>query len=1214
MLPPNCNNKCSISIFNVNINKRAGQAEKTVDFKDQQSTWEYRMNEQPDPTFGNADTSDVPADFFERPVRIAEFEWTIGSTLFETLNPWELYFEEPRVANKMAHFRNLRCSLRLKFVLNGNPFYFGRVIAAVQPLPFLDNITKFEVGTRADFVQASQRPHVYLNPTTCEGGELVLPFFFYKNTLDITRAEWRDMGAVTVASMNPLRHANNAAEPVTISVFAMAESVNVSTPTSVVFPGILPQSEEVPVGTHSSEEICWCYRCVRAFITALLSDNTCPPTLQSAEIDNDSFVNWVQASQSRADIEMVHTHNGGLIPDEIVSMEPQSGEEPTGGDEYGMVSAPAHQVANLAGDLSNAPIIGPYARATQLIASGVARMAQLFGFSRPRVVEEPCSYLPRHAGHLAVTNVPDNIASLAVDAKKEVTIDGRVVGLDGMDEMALVPIACRESYLTTFDWSITDNPNDPLYSQRITPLMFDIDGDNYHLTPSAWTQIPFQYWKGSVEIRFKIVCSEYHRGRIRIVWDPVYFSSDYSDVYNVNYTEIIDISETRDFSVRIGWGQQTSYLPCGLVRDLTDLISPRALYTDANLNCNGAISVLVVNQLTTPASTEPIEINVYTKMCEDYEVAVPECVNLVDLQINDVPADFAGTGPIGSVPNLPEVPPPPPPTPPPPDTEFPFSELSHKIWFSAPDTSLLRIGGSSTIAENFESGSNYGAVLEFNPTFPGLPYTASVTLPANYNGIIPVTVDLDAVFFSPAYNLGSAVNLEFLAGDATTVLATLNSTIGAIRSGDPVSFNLFFDGNKALLHIRDIDAGSGVNHNDARIKIRRLEYPWPANWTARDFVTSDMTDWGFAQDGVPLLPTNTDAGGRPYILVTGDGGFTSTVTDNIASGHMQFIMDLDDPVADAGKKVRINAQDLYFREPDSTSERDIGHYNGFVAGPVGSPITGGVGFNYDGAPPFPVRLYGFMIVTEDSLVPEAGEEMIQDSEADEANAPIKSETEMYMAPISDSGQINSVHFGERITSWRQMLKRYNDVLRFTGINNTNIVMNDAEIDDPNFADFYPGFSVNPEMPLMRWVRSGYLARRGSIRYKALISAPNNLLKTASMSRVCQLDKVIGAEDNVLDENMPRISHAGSTFANVSETGVVDAEVPFYTNLRFQPSRIFQDYAEWTDRGKEYTWFQLNVLSDSGANLIDITQSASEDLSFHFFLSAPIINLKELPPP
>lgn len=1208
-------------MFHVSINKKAGQAEKTVDFKDQQAAWEYRMNQNPDMTFGNADTSDTPQDFFERPVKIAEYEWNIGSTLFEQLQPWKEYFEEPRVANKMAHFRNLRCNLRLKFVLNGNPFYFGRVICSAQPLPHLDNITKFDVGVNGDFVQASQRPHVYLNPTTCEGGELVLPFFFYKNTLDITRAEWRDMGIVQVASLNPLQHANDASEPISISVFAMAENVDVSTPTSVLYTGLQPQSAETPI--ESEGDHCPLVDCCRRLLAVIGRGN---PNHPPSVVSQDSS--------------LIITHE----KEPLSKFEPQSGETPAGGDEYGVVSAPAHQIANLAGDLSNAPIIGPYARATQMIASGVARMAQLFGFSRPRVVEEPCSYLPRHAGHLATTNVPDNIASLAVDAKKEVTVDGRVVGLNGMDEMALVPLACRESYLTTFNWSITDNPNQPLYSQRITPLSFNKEGPNYHLTPSAWTVLPFAYWKGSMEVRFKVVCSEYHRGRIRIVWDPLFFADAYAGIYNTNYTEVIDITETRDFSVRIGWGQQTSYLPVEDIEDLDDLLSPRDLYTTSKPQCNGALSVLVVNQLTTPASAAPIQINVYTKMCDDYEVAVPDCLNLVKLNITEFQPAFdeqnpdlgGGGGPGGPGPQpqapqnpdaLPDIPPGPAPKQTPEPTFFPYD--SERIWYTGNDQNPVRTGGTACIPGNHGGDLSYGCVLQFNPTDPDLPYSAHVRLPTLDTlipgGEAPVTLLMDVFYFTPPYGLNEPVNLEIWNALGTTKFADFTSTYGNIRNGsnNSITFTAPFAPGGTQFRIVDVDSATNTDHDRARLSIKKAIFPWPPDWRNVANVTTDYNDWYVLDDATSaiLLPDKI-AEGKPYVEATTPFTLYGNPLNTLPTSDFTILMDLDNP-ADAGTVLVINGSDpIVTRNPDTPGpKRDIMQYSETVDGSIGLPPV----FNISSTGAnITVRVYGFMHITDQPplppllpqssetpmefpFVPQSGEDRIEDD--DEANAPLQMATDMFIAPTCDSGQINSVHFGERITSWRQMLKRYNDVIRVESANNTQLILNDVEIDDPDIGVILPGFTANPEIPLMRWVRSGYLAKRGSIRYKVLVHARSNQIKSALMSRVCATDKVTTNLDNLPNSDMFRVSHIGSNFANISETGVVDAEVPWYSNLRFHPSRVFQDYVEDYDRGREFSWFRVDIFSNDGVNLIDVSQAGAEDLSFYFFLSAPIVTVK-----
>jgi hypothetical protein len=122
--------------------------------------------------------SDATLDeYFSRPLRIASIDWGVGGTLFQSLNPWQLYFENARVINRIANYKLLRAKLHLKFTINGNAFHYGRIIASYNPLPADDSMTVNRTFVDADIVAASQRPHVYLDPTNSQGGEMKLPFF-----------------------------------------------------------------------------------------------------------------------------------------------------------------------------------------------------------------------------------------------------------------------------------------------------------------------------------------------------------------------------------------------------------------------------------------------------------------------------------------------------------------------------------------------------------------------------------------------------------------------------------------------------------------------------------------------------------------------------------------------------------------------------------------------------------------------------------------------------------------------------------------------------------------------------------------------------------------------------------------------------------------------------------------------------------------------------
>jgi hypothetical protein len=223
------------NVFNVHINEGTKESSnENVHFIDQNPAWEYTVDSQPDPSYGTADMNDAElGDFFKRPLKIASYDWaTTNGAFFQRFNPWELYFENARVANRINNFNNLRAKLRMKIVINGNGFHYGRVIASYKPLHTIDQFSVDRAFFNEDVVGASQRPHIYLDPTTSLGGELLLPFFWYRNALSIPRAEWSEMGEIEMKAIQQLKHANGATDSVRITVFAWTEDLTLSTPTN----------------------------------------------------------------------------------------------------------------------------------------------------------------------------------------------------------------------------------------------------------------------------------------------------------------------------------------------------------------------------------------------------------------------------------------------------------------------------------------------------------------------------------------------------------------------------------------------------------------------------------------------------------------------------------------------------------------------------------------------------------------------------------------------------------------------------------------------------------------------------------------------------------------------------------------------------------------------------------------------------------------------
>jgi hypothetical protein len=530
--------------------------EQTVRFDDVAPNTTYEVVGGMDPTANMQDSrNDDLQEFFGRPVKILTIQLPLNLKYATRFNPWQLFFQNPRVINRVANYHLLKCKLRVKFLINGNPFYYGRYMASYLPLAeedAYDDLLAFTGSNTNELMLRSQRPRIFIDPTMSQGGEFVLPFFYDGNNMVVSEVSnnWNRMGQIILESMVDLRHANGGTDDITMSVMVHAEDVVLSVPTSVDPDGLSPQSE--------GEDVL---------------------QLQADEAD-------------------VVSPNAGVI------------------------SRPASAVATWAARGATwVPAIAPYAMATSYVADAVSGIARIFGWSRPKVSTDVAQAVaPIFGGNLCNTDVAENVVSLGLDSKNEVTIDPRVTGLGHTDEMTVSHIVGHESLIARFPWALTDGPETSLGQIRVDPFIVGSNPANVFMSSCAYAALPFHYWTGSLTYRIQVVCSAYHKGRLRIVYDPNYLQHS---EYNVNYMRIVDISEVRDFTVTIPMCQKTQYRLRG------DITSEMIAGKGINLNpatwmSNGVLGIYVVNSLTAPAATSPdIRILVSLKGEPDLQFANP---------------------------------------------------------------------------------------------------------------------------------------------------------------------------------------------------------------------------------------------------------------------------------------------------------------------------------------------------------------------------------------------------------------------------------------------------------------------------------------------------------------------------------------------------------------------------------------------------------------
>lgn len=515
-----------------------------LSFTDENAGFEETIDTSFDDTYlSTISSSENLSDFFRRPIKIATYEWSPAAEFSRSLNVWSQYFENKRVINRLANFNLLQATMCVKILVNGNPFYFGRLMAYYNPLIVYDEFEPVTGAASTIFknVLRSQRPHIFIDPTESQAGCMTLPFYYPYNALSIPNADWGNMGTLSFSELSALKHANGATDPIQISVYAWCKDIHLSVPTS-----------DQPV------------------LTA------------------------------------------------------QSGTA----DEYGegIVSAPAAAVAAAAGLMTKVPVIGPYARATEMAAKGVGAAAKAFGYSKPADITPISGFQQAHYGHLSTTSGPDLAQKFTYDPKSEVTIDPTVTGLTSTDEMSLKYLCEKESYLTSVLWGSADVANVRLAEVQVTPALFNrySPTGGLFMTSMCHATIPFKYWRGNIKFRLQIVASKFHKGRLLVSWDPSYFKSEEE---NIQYSKIIDISEDRDVTFEIGWGQPEAYKILDNPASTIPFRLRASPYTSYQPGTNGILSIRVLNPLavTTDASlNNDIDINIFASAGEGFEVMDPE--------------------------------------------------------------------------------------------------------------------------------------------------------------------------------------------------------------------------------------------------------------------------------------------------------------------------------------------------------------------------------------------------------------------------------------------------------------------------------------------------------------------------------------------------------------------------------------------------------------
>ncbi len=301
-------------------------------------------------------------------------------------------------------------------------------------------------------------------------------------------------------------------------------------------------------------------------------------------------------------------------------------------DEYdGVISKPASAIADVASKLDQIPYIGKFARATKIGASAIAEVASMFGFTNVPNISDVNGFCPMPHPHLATSDISVPIQKLSLDPKQELSIDPTLHGLDSVDEMNIRHIVEKKSALAVTSWATTDAVGTVIFNANPSPVLFNgvsllntvpaTAGYRIYHTPMSYIAMLFQHWRGDIIFEIDVLCTKFHKGRLKISWDPLGSGGATALTENTVYTAILDIGESNKASFRVPFHQMYEFVRCrGVSR--TNWTPGNALPCDGDYD-NGLFMISVLTPLMSPVTPQTVNILISVKGAENLEFANP---------------------------------------------------------------------------------------------------------------------------------------------------------------------------------------------------------------------------------------------------------------------------------------------------------------------------------------------------------------------------------------------------------------------------------------------------------------------------------------------------------------------------------------------------------------------------------------------------------------
>lgn len=506
------------------------------------------------------------ADFLKKPIRVASGTWNTSLAANDSLNLTGIFpglrldyqlANHPLWNDKMKGYSLVNATAHLRLQINANPFQSGKLL-----FHFIPCAESFSVGVIGDdgYVNArnaclatkTQQPYVEID---CRDTTAImeLPYItptHYFSLADQAEDRYYDRGNVFLTVLSPLRTGTGGETTVDYSIYLHWEDVELTG-------NVVPQAGGRRARAKKTKN--------NGFGTKRYK------TAEEMELDS-------------------------------ISTKP--------------ISSMLELGSKIAGGLSTVPVLAPYTKPAAWALGVGSGVAAAMGWSKPAgdVMAKPMyrnGYRYSSTADGSAPHQPTGLLSTnAVDISDNMAYTTE-------DEMSFAFLKKKDAMIHNFDWSLSNNAGDLLATYHVVPdAIFEaatvasaVTGGSRSTKcgpPIFYLGQIFRKYRGSFMYHFKIAKTDYHSGRILVVYTPLTNPSVLPDLNTSSYEhrQIIDIREGNEFCFCIPWMLNVDYND-----------------TDVPM---GRIDIMVLTELRAPeTAASVINFQTYVAGGDDFELAVP---------------------------------------------------------------------------------------------------------------------------------------------------------------------------------------------------------------------------------------------------------------------------------------------------------------------------------------------------------------------------------------------------------------------------------------------------------------------------------------------------------------------------------------------------------------------------------------------------------------